>query len=34
MGGQIVDHLRKVASELGVSLASTPSCRQLVGLKL
>jgi hypothetical protein len=33
-GGQIIDHLRKLASELGVSLASTPSCRQLVGLKL
>jgi len=34
MGGQIVAHLRGVASELGVSLASSPSCRQLVGLKL
>jgi hypothetical protein len=32
--GQIVRHLRHVASELGVSLASSPSCRQLVGLKL
>jgi hypothetical protein len=32
--GQIVGHVRDVASELGVSLASTPSCRQLVGLKL
>jgi hypothetical protein len=34
MGRQVVGHLREVASELGVSLASTPSCRQLVGLKL
>ena len=34
MGGQIVGHLREVASELGVSLASSPSCRQFVGLKL
>lgn len=34
MEGQIVGHLRDVASELGVSLASSPSCRQLVGLKL
>ena len=34
MEGQIVGQLRDVASELGVSLASSPSCRQLVGLKL
>jgi hypothetical protein len=34
IGGEIVGHLRDVASELGVSLASSPSCRQLVGLKL
>ena len=34
MEGQIVGHLRDVASEFGVSLASSPSCRQLVGLKL
>jgi hypothetical protein len=34
IGGQIVGHLREAASELGVSLASSPSCRQLVGLKL
>lgn len=34
MGGQIVGHLREIASELGVSLASSPSCRQLAGLKL
>ena len=31
---QLVGHLRDVASELGVSLASSPSCRQLVGFKL
>ncbi|MBV9334921.1 MAG: hypothetical protein JO243_03430 [Solirubrobacterales bacterium] len=31
--GQIVGHLRNAASELRVSLASSPSCRQLVGLK-
>jgi hypothetical protein len=34
VGGQIVGQLRNVAPELGVSLASSPSCRQLVGLKL
>ena len=34
MEGQIVGQLRDVASELGVSLASSPSCQQLVGLKL
>jgi hypothetical protein len=34
MQRQIVGHLRGVASELGVSLASSPSCRQLIGLKL
>jgi len=34
MQGQIVGHLRDVASELGVSLVSSPSCRQLVGLEL
>jgi hypothetical protein len=34
VGGQIVGRLRDVAPELGVSLASSPSCRQLVGLKL
>jgi hypothetical protein len=32
--GQIVGHLRDVAPALGVSLASSPSCRQLVGIKL
>ena len=32
MEGQIVGHLRDLASEFGVSLASSPSCRQLVGL--
>jgi hypothetical protein len=32
--GKIVGHVRDVASELGVSLASTPSCRQLAGLTL
>jgi len=31
---QIAGRLRDVASELGVSMASSPSCRQLVGLKL
>jgi hypothetical protein len=31
---QIVGDLRNVASELGVSLAISPSCRQLVSLKL
>jgi hypothetical protein len=34
MKGQIVGDLREVASELGVSLASSSSCQQLVGLKL
>lgn len=34
MEGQVVGQLRGVASELGVSLASSPSCRQLVGVKL
>jgi hypothetical protein len=34
MERQIFGHLRGVASELGVSLASSPSCRQLVGLNL
>lgn len=34
MGDRIVGHLRVVASDLGVSLASTPSCRALVGVKL
>jgi hypothetical protein len=34
MEGQIVGDLRGVAAELGVSLASSPSCRQLVGVKL
>jgi len=33
-GSQIVGHLREIASQLGVSLAASPSCRQLVGLKL
>ena len=33
-GSQIVGHLREVAPELGISLASSPSCRQLVGVKL
>jgi hypothetical protein len=32
--GRIVGQVRDTASELGVSLASSPSCRQLVGLKL
>jgi hypothetical protein len=31
---RIVGHVRDVASELGVSLAASPSCRQLVGVKL
>ncbi|MBV8986936.1 MAG: hypothetical protein JO372_00100 [Solirubrobacterales bacterium] len=31
---QVVGHLRNVASELGLSLASSPSCGQLAGLKL
>jgi hypothetical protein len=34
MERQIVGDLRGVASELGVSLASSPPCRQLVGLNL
>jgi hypothetical protein len=34
VGRQIVGQVRDVASELGVSLASSPSCRRLVGLKL
>jgi hypothetical protein len=34
MEGQIVGRLRGVASELGVSFASSPSCRQLVAFKL
>jgi hypothetical protein len=34
MESQVVGQLRGVASELGVSLASSPSCRQLVGVKL
>jgi hypothetical protein len=32
MGSQLVGPLRQVASDLGVSLASSPSCRQLVGV--
>lgn len=32
--GQVVGRLREIASELGVSLAASPSCRQLVGLTL
>lgn len=31
---QIAGRLRDVASELGVSMASSPACRQLVGLNL
>ena len=31
---QVVGHLRDVASDLGVSAASSASCRQLVGLQL
>jgi hypothetical protein len=31
---QIAGHLRDVASELGVSMASSPACRQLIGLNL
>ena len=34
MEGEIVGRLRDVASQLGVSFASSPSCRQLAGLKL
>jgi len=34
MEGQIVGHVRDVASELGVSLALSPSCQQLVNIKL
>ena len=34
MERQIVGQVRDVASELGVSLASSPSYRRLVGLKL
>jgi hypothetical protein len=33
MESQITGRLRDVASELGVSLASSPSCQQLVGFK-
>lgn len=32
--GQVLGRLRDLAPELGVSLASSPSCRQLVGVKL
>jgi hypothetical protein len=34
MARQIAGHLRAIAPELGISLASSVSCRQLVGLRL
>jgi hypothetical protein len=31
---QVAGRVRNVASELGVSMASSPACRQLIGLNL